>query len=283
MANEKKKTPHKAPFEMEGEEIRREVLPNGDPSFEVTVGYSNIKYTSTYSQNFLSILLAAWFSAFYDAVRTGGSLENTPFKNFKIKPYPSERKKDDEEIDKILSFYALRASLLFEHALPQKLADFTAQLLAEVIISTVLDMEENGVLTIEGNRIDVWDDYLTDLKVTLKRRWNSTISRGAKFWSPVKRSELLKVYEWALMRLQFWHHTYHSSGKVRRKRLTNHEWKEAKQEWPTLVPYLKKLPNETPHQLALKYAMEVIRFKGETYLRKQLTLARKEKEKSSNK
>ncbi len=172
---------------------------------------------------------------------------------------------------------------MFEHALPLKLADFTEQLLTEVIISIVLDMEEGGVFTIEGGRIETWDAYLTNLKRVLKSRWNPTISRGPKFWNPSKRAVLLNLYEWAFIRLQFWQHTFHKSGKAKHKRLTIRDWKEAEQLWPSLVSYLQKLPNETPYQLALEYSMEKMRFRSEAYLRKQLTIARKEREQSSEK
>jgi hypothetical protein len=251
-------------------------LPDG-PYFEVKTHFSMINYTAVCSKPYVANLLLRWVSELYKIVQSGSPIKDTPFEKIKVSFHPGQKEKSADEELKTVLFYATRARMIFEHALPQKLADFTEQLLMEVFISTVYEMEAGKVIDIEGGRFDVWDIYLDDLKRMLKRNWNLSIPKGTKYWNRQKRAELLGVYDWALLRLQYWQDRFHGNKKEGRRRLTGEEWKAAEQSWMILVPYLKLLPNSTPHNIALEFAMKFLHIRGEHQVRKQLTLAREER------
>jgi pyruvate-formate lyase-activating enzyme len=162
-----------------------------------------------------------------------------------------------------------------------KLAHFSEQLMTEVLISVVLDMEEGDVIAIEGGRIDIWDYYLDELKKVLKKSWNRTISRGAKYWTPAKRAELLKLYEAAFADLRDWWQRHHKARTSPRP--SADDWKRAEESNPHLITFLKGLVHSKPHELALEYVSQVLGLRGEHGLKKQLTLARKEREAAARK
>lgn len=255
------------------EVINFSILQNGDPVYDIQT-VTSINFASTYSKVYVVNSLAKSIIEFYKAVCIGGSLKETPFENFKVKLHPKQEEKSIEEAWEILLYYITRADLILEHALPLRLADLPAQLFKEVFISVVQEMEDGEVFFIEGGRADVWDNYTNKLGRTLKRNWNKTIPRGPKYWTPIKRAGLLKLYDATFKRLRDWWQKYHKSRSSPRP--TTEDWEQAEKDYPLLIPYLKELARSTPHELALDYVSKVIRIKGEHNLRKQLTLARKE-------
>jgi len=255
------------------EEINRSILQNGDPVYDVQT-VTSINFASTYSKVYVLNSLAKSIIEFYKTVCIGGSLKETPFEHFKVKLHPKQEEKSAEEAWEILLYYFTRADLILEHALPLRLADFPAQLLKEVFISVVQEMEDGEVFVIEGGRADVWDSYTNELGRTLKRNWNKTLPRGAKYWNPIKRAGLLKLYDSTFKRLRDWCQKYHRSRNSPQP--TTEDWELAEKNYPLLIPFLKELANSTPHELALDYVSQVIGLKGEHNLRKQLTLARRE-------
>lgn len=255
--------------------INRSTQQNGDPVYDVQTATS-VNFASTYSKEHVVNTLTKSIIDFYKAVGIGGALKDTPFENFKVKLHPKEEQKSAEEAWETLLYFSARASLLFEHALPVKLADLPEQFFMEVFISIVQEMEDNDVFTIEGGRADVWDNYTTNLGRVLKRSWNKTIPRGVKYWTPEKRAGLLKLYTSALMPIKGWWKKYHSSVKSRRRKPTTEERKEAAKNYPSLYPYFDLLSNTPPNQLALKYVSDVTRIESYESLRAQISKARKE-------
>jgi hypothetical protein len=268
-----KKRAEKGPSKKLPAEIIKKVLPNGDPYFEVKTYFSSINFTATYSNELISDLLAEWILTLYKAIALGTPLKDTPFEKIKINLHPDQEKKDVDEAWDILRYFIDRACRTFHNALALKLADFSDQLMTEVLISTMLEMEEGNVVVIEGGRIDVWDYYLDELKKVLKRSWNKTITRGAKYWTPEKRKGLLTLYEAALRDLRAWWQKHHRSRNPSPPSVI--DWKSAEKDYPHLIPFLKELANSTPHELALEYISLIVGLRGE-YLRKQITQARRE-------
>lgn len=257
------------------EVIKYSISPNGDPIYDVQTPTS-INFASTYSKVYVVNSLAKSIIEFFKAVCMGGSLTDTPFENFKVKLHPKQEEKSVEETWETLLNYMTKASALLEHALPLKLADLPGQLFKEVFISIIQEMENNEFFTIEGGRADVWDTYTSELGRTLKRHWNKTIPRGAKYWTPEKRAGLLKLYNFAIVPMQEWWKKYYSSVKARRRKPTAEERSEAAKNYPSLYPYFDKLSNKRPHQLAINYVSDVTRIRSHESLRAQITIARKE-------
>lgn len=255
-------------------EISSEVLPNGDLYFDVRTYFSFVNFTATYSNEFVDHLLAGQILSLYKKIASGESLKDTPFEKLTIRLHPDQEKKDVDEAWNTLLYFFSRASRIYEHALPVKLAHFSEQLMTEVLISVMLDMEEGEVVVIEGGRIDIWDFYLDELKKVLKKSWNKTISRGAKYWNPAKRAALLKLYEAAFEKLRDWWQKHHKSRTSPSP--SGDDWKRAEASNPRLVPFLKKLSHSKPYELALEYVSQELGVRGEQGLRKQLTLARRE-------
>lgn len=255
--------------------INRSTQQNGDPIYDVQTATS-VNFASTYSKEHVVNTLTKSIIDFYKAVVIGGAAKDTPFENFKVKLHSKEEQKSAEEAWETLLYFSERASLLFEHALPLKLADLPEQLITEVFISVVQEMQDNDVFIIEGGRAGVWDNYTNVLGRTLKRSWNKTIPRGTKYWTPEKRAGLLKLYTSALTPIQGWWKKYHSSVKARRRKPTTEEKKEAAKNYPTIHPYFDLLYNTPPNQLALEYVSDVTGIESYESLRAQISKARKE-------
>lgn len=257
-------------------EIDRRILPNGDPIFYVQTAFS-VDFTATYSYDYVLNTLHKWIVNFFMAVGRGESLKDTAFEKFKIKIRSKEAEKSEEEMWDTLLYYTKRASLIFESILPVRLADIPEQFFTEVFISVIQEMENGEIFSIEGNRADVWNNYTSILSGTLKRSWNTTLSKGSKFWTPEKRARLLKYYNFAIVPMQEWWKKYYGSAKARRYKPTQEEKKEAQQKYPDLSPYFSQLSKEIlPHHLALQYVSDVTGFRGYESMRAQISKARKE-------
>jgi hypothetical protein len=155
-----------------------------------------------------------------------------------------------------------------------------AQALMEGIISVVLDMEENEIISIKGSRANIWNDYTKESGRTIKREMDVPVVLKLRRWNKPMRRKALRLYEDTHKLLRELKKTYFStsSTKIRKQQPDLKSWEEVKAEHAQLTDSLTDLANgNRPSELALDYVGEILGSDSAHTTWDQIKKARKER------
>jgi hypothetical protein len=173
-------------------------------------------------------------------VARGKSFEGTPFAKAGLKIHPkrpaAETERMEVEKQKLMMDSIREAVIKGIQLMLVRMKSLSRRLLVEAIVSVVLDMEENEIITIEGNRAQIWNAHADEVaKILLKEVSASKAARNRK-WNEPMQWEAMLLYEDAFKVLQMLKKTYFGSQakRIRRARPDLKSWEDAKAEYPQL-------------------------------------------------
>jgi hypothetical protein len=191
----------------------------------------------------------------------GDSFVDTPFAKAGIKIHPNAGKNTPEEAVAMLNRFIQEAAFQAIRSILIRISKQPAQAVIEGVISVVLDMEENEIISIEGSRADIWNEYTDSSGRTIKRELDVPVVVKPRRWTKPMRRKALRLYEDTHKLLRDLKKTYFStsSAKIRKQQPDLKSWEEVKAEHAQLTKLLKDLANgDRPRDLALDYVGEIL-------------------------
>jgi hypothetical protein len=232
-----------------------ELLPDGDLKYKIETivmtaeGTLSLEYALTH--------LFKWAQDIEETAKRGGSFKNTPFAKAGIK-FRGKRIVKGTFADRNQFIRETAAQMM--QSVISRMVKLPAQALIEGVILIVLDMEERGLITIEGSRAQIWNDYTEEAGRTIKRELNVPVIVKPRHWTKTMRRKALRLYEDTLQLLKELKKTYFStsSAKIRKNQPDLKSWDEVKKEHAQLVGLLEGLAGGSkPGILALDYVCEM--------------------------
>lgn len=227
--------------------------PDGTLAFKIETDLMTVE--ARMSPEYAVAALSRWVMAIHEEAANGGSFEHTPFAKAGIKIHPNAGKHSPAETVAALNQFVNDAVIKAMRSIPLRMAKLPAQSFIEGIISIVLDMEETELISIEGSRAKIWNDYTEEAGRTIKRELNLPVILKPRRWNKPMRRKALRLYEDTLKLLKELKKTYFStsSAKIRKQQPDLKSWEEVKAEHAQLREILEQLKDNSPGNLALGY------------------------------
>jgi hypothetical protein len=231
--------------------------PDGTLPFKIEMDGMTVE--GTLFPEYAVALLGHWVIDIHQKAMTGESFEHTPFAKAGIKIHPNAGKYSAEETTEALNRFIKTAAIQAMRSILTRMVKLPAQAFIEGIISVVLDMEETEIISIEGSRAKIWNDYTGEAGRTIKRELKVPVVLKPRRWNRPMRRKALPLYEDTLKWLQELKRTYFStsSAKILKQQPDLKPWEEVKAEYEHLSRFLERLENgDTPKDIAVLYVGE---------------------------
>ena len=235
-----------------------------------------VKLQGEFSVELMYEQLSTWIFRLLERISSGKPLMGTVLSQMKITMNPNRpicATGYCSELENSFVQDALSKALTLMLARMQAL---TWGALMEAVYSVILDLEENGIIVIEGSRADIWNAHAEAINAKVARELKLTTAKRNRHWNKEMRRKALRLYEDTLPLLQELKRTYFGkrAPQIQRKNPNLKSWKEVKAEHPELEGILEKLPGYKPRELALLYIGNCLGSASEVYTYRQIKLAR---------
>jgi hypothetical protein len=261
-----------------------ELLPDGDLKYKIET--NGMTAEGSLSLEYALAVLCKWAEEIHETASSGGSFKDTPFAKAGIKIHPKGGKRITQETVAELNLFIRETAAQVMQSVMLRMVKLPAQALIEGIILVVLDMEERGLIAIEGSRAQIWNDYTEEAGRTIKRELNVPVVVKTRHWTKTMRRKALRLYEDTLQLLQELNKTYFStsSARIRKNQPELKSWEEVKAEYTQLKGLLEGLAGgSSPSTLALHYVCEIFNSHSPDTTWDNIKKARKERKETLEK